>query len=1172
MPSSSTKSVSAEEFKKKQAEFKTRVAAILEEDDPLAVYYDFVQWVVSNVSSNDPNTGLAEVLEKATNAFREESIYKNDLRYLKLWTLRARQVDLSTALSYYSQLLKNGTGVSYSLLYEEYAKLLEAKGRIKDADTVFRKGLKRQARPTERLKKRYEDFQKKHPIPSSSSPSSSNQVEVKSKRIPSSSTSPSVIGTAASRYALMLAPPEPGKRPEKLEFSLPLLYTEEQGEFCIEEARARSMGLLGKQWPALPTGSGKSNRSSRLTVVFKDDRNTRSLKRKSMVAGAEPTVTINTKEALADVFGMYNSPERTVKTMLGSKHAPVTRIDAITPFVPQTKVTAPSASENTPSQSSKPGMALYSTNEGANTKYRTVFRPFVDENSGAKRKENKPSPFTPFVDPEPEKPPARSAFGAKDPSKTPVQEDNKPFTFRPFEPKKPLLREAFTEDHGKPTPKPTHERAKSLQDSTSAETPRATPFFTPFVDEDNKTPFKVFSRPSENENAFTPKTPALSASQRAFTPFSDIKPTFTPHRDPSTPAVESSRPPLAVVSPPPEVVEQQEEDLEPEYVEEEEEEEGEAHVPEQQQEEEEHHVEEHGEVEEYEEAEYEEGQYLEEEEPHEEYEVGTDEGVEYQQPLENDAQYQYDEGESYREVPLGGRFGQFNVMTPITERTVEYTTTRSFFGTPSVNRISEDPDTIPEEEAEGALLDHGGDLTEEQGFGNDHRLQPFRLPDAQRDDGSLITVIEHQTSKLSLADSLTLSSNFKPENPCNPFDPPILRALLSRINPDSHYHDLMTQESNHFDELQRFARKSRKTSGNSATGSSLDVGASYSLLLDGHKFSVTEKLGEGGFGAVFAARDLGVPKPDEDDESDDDMLDDEDEEEQSLVALKVVKPRNIWEYNMLRRLHTALLPTNRRSLVSPYALYAFKDESYLVMDLCPQGTLLDIVNRADSAGISQQGACLDELLVMFFAIELLRLLENIHNAGFIHGDLKIDNCLLRLEDVPGGNSAWSAAYQPSGEGGWSSKGLKLIDFGRTLDTRLFPAGQQFVGDWAVDERDCPELREGRAWTFQTDYYGLAGIIYCMFFGKYIQGSSLTRVNGRAKIATPLKRYWQIELWTRLFDMLLNPTQVRPDGRLPIAEELGAVRKEMEAWLQSNCNRAGGTLKGLLKKVEMSCLR
>ena len=56
------------------------------------------------------------------------------------------------------------------------------------------------------------------------------------------------------------------------------------------------------------------------------------------------------------------------------------------------------------------------------------------------------------------------------------------------------------------------------------------------------------------------------------------------------------------------------------------------------------------------------------------------------------------------------------------------------------------------------------------------------------------------------------------------------------------------------------------------------------------------------------------------------------------------------------------------------------------------------------AGVSQHGACLDELLVMFFTIEFLRLLEGLHSAGLIHGDLKIDNCLVRLEDVPGGTA------------------------------------------------------------------------------------------------------------------------------------------------------------------------
>lgn len=53
------------------------------------------------------------------------------------------------------------------------------------------------------------------------------------------------------------------------------------------------------------------------------------------MGGAEPTVTINTKEALDDVFGMYNSPDKTNKLMIvGSKHAPLKNIDPVTPIVP----------------------------------------------------------------------------------------------------------------------------------------------------------------------------------------------------------------------------------------------------------------------------------------------------------------------------------------------------------------------------------------------------------------------------------------------------------------------------------------------------------------------------------------------------------------------------------------------------------------------------------------------------------------------------------------------------------------------------------------------------------------------------------------------------------------------------------------------------------------------
>ncbi|KAF5391542.1 hypothetical protein D9757_002349 [Collybiopsis confluens] len=1098
---------STERLHNEREKFRQRIADLVSEDDPLAVYIEFVQWTIHNFSDDDPNSELIQLLDEATKKFRQDESYKHDLRYLKLWTLYANRVSQRSAIGIYSQLWKNGYGLTYSLLYEEYATALEAAGRTEDADQIYRIGIQRQARPVERLKAQYTDFRGRRP----KMPSKSRETPLSS---PTASSSPKQPSTAASRYATMLAPPPPERRPEMLRFDMSLLYTEKTGEFCIEEARARSMGLYRKEWPVLPVRSlAPSVGTSSLSVPLKGSESStgRFTKRKSMMG--EPTVTINTREALEDVFGMYNSPDRTIR--MGSKHAPVRKIEPVA--MPQL----------TPS--SLPVFQNGTSNPAA-------FRPLVDENQGARRKENKPA-FAPFVDSEITKPPSSSSqsrpvFASKDvttpPSDLAAQNEKplkeskkagKPLTESIFfqkvfipETKAPLapLREAHTDDHGHARPKAvlTHERAKSDHDAK------------PFMDSERKSPLRVFHRPSEVQSLF-----ALKQSAQNPSPSSTSAPpvlTFTPYKDPTADRERFVEEPSK----------QDHEELDS--------------------------------------SSQLQGPFGSDRYPDEDENDYSDDFIDeplqedYDEPLQAAQEEVFDGQEvDYRDVPFGGRFGKFNVMTPITERTFEYTSTsHSTFNTPSNLLRSIPPlDEEDEQELEAAQLvpDGADDLDEEEGYMDE---KTPRAPPPVTEEASLA-----QSSKLSLVDILTLSSNFRPPNPCNPFDPLIMRTLLSRFNSDPQCYSLTDTDYNSLDGLQKFTKKIRKSSGGSS-----DNDGVYPLTLHGQKFMVSEKLGEGGFGAVFKARDLGA-QPDEDFYSEDDQED----EGTSMVALKVVKPRNFWEYHVLRLLHSALPPAHRRSIVFPHALYAFRDESYLVLDYCPQGTLLDIVNAAESAGVSQQGACLDELLVMFFAVELLRLLETMHTIGFIHGDLKIDNCLLRLEDVPGGSSAWSSKYQPSGEGGWSHKGLKIIDFGRTIDTRLFPADQKFIAEWATDERDCIEIQQGKPWTFQTDYFGLAGIVYCMFFGKYIQANSISSsasADGRTKLklATPLKRYWQTDLWNSLFDLLLNPMSVKPDGHMPLTEELRSIRADMENWIQANCNRTSGTLKGLLKKVEMSCLR
>lgn len=120
-----------EKIELERQRFKAQLAtAIEEEDDPLAVYDQFVQWTITNYGDNDPDSGLRELLKQATGEFKEDPLYKTDLRYLKLWSLYAGLFDRPEAIAIYGYLLGNGIGTSYSMLYEGYASLLEADGRF----------------------------------------------------------------------------------------------------------------------------------------------------------------------------------------------------------------------------------------------------------------------------------------------------------------------------------------------------------------------------------------------------------------------------------------------------------------------------------------------------------------------------------------------------------------------------------------------------------------------------------------------------------------------------------------------------------------------------------------------------------------------------------------------------------------------------------------------------------------------------------------------------------------------------------------------------------------------------------------------------------------------------------------------------------------------------------
>jgi checkpoint serine/threonine-protein kinase len=115
-PSSSTGNSNLDQERQR---FQQQIADldITQDDDPLDIYYQYVQWLDHNYSPEHAvDSGLVDLLEEATKAFLKDNHYKSDLRYLKLWVLYAKHIE--DPGSVYSHLLSKSIGTSYALLYE----------------------------------------------------------------------------------------------------------------------------------------------------------------------------------------------------------------------------------------------------------------------------------------------------------------------------------------------------------------------------------------------------------------------------------------------------------------------------------------------------------------------------------------------------------------------------------------------------------------------------------------------------------------------------------------------------------------------------------------------------------------------------------------------------------------------------------------------------------------------------------------------------------------------------------------------------------------------------------------------------------------------------------------------------------------------------------------------
>ena len=402
----------------------------------------------------------------------------------------------------------------------------------------------------------------------------------------------------------------------------------------------------------------------------------------------------------------------------------------------------------------------------------------------------------------------------------------------------------------------------------------------------------------------------------------------------------------------------------------------------------------------------------------------------------------------------------------------------------------------------------------------------------------------------ALQQPLELSKPVIQDLQCNPVDYSIRKQILASVDLSAYpgYHDYSSEKSQHYSTLKRYvdkvASKVKSSPRKNADKTTQAIPPILNFTGTTRVYAVKRLLGKGAFAPVYLADSYdNSPSPSPSSTSS------TTHPHPSLCAIKTDHPplNSTWEFHILRLLSTRLSTTHPHllpSIIAAPELHLFADEAFLILTYHPQGTLLDLVNwtreeRIKTGKPAAEG--LDEVLAMFFTVQLLRVVEGIHDVGIMHGDLKGDNVLLRLEEGQLTEPYTAAAAAADTNDAWAKKGITLIDFGRGIDVQAFREESSFIADWDADSHDCAEVREKRPWKWQLDYFGVAGVVHTLLFGRDIAtvpvnlgGTGEGGIGGNSsrewKLKEGLKRYWQGALWEEVFWALCNSSVVARDGQ------------------------------------------
>ncbi|XP_071701207.1 mitotic checkpoint serine/threonine-protein kinase BUB1 [Rutidosis leptorrhynchoides] len=126
-------------------------------DDPLLPHLWSIKSALDKFHSSETEAeDVYELVHRCIETFKYDPIYQNDIRFLHIWLI---YIDFSpNHKAVFREIERLKICLDTSMLYELYAMFLEAKGMMREANSIYQLGISRNAEPIGRLKKAHTLF------------------------------------------------------------------------------------------------------------------------------------------------------------------------------------------------------------------------------------------------------------------------------------------------------------------------------------------------------------------------------------------------------------------------------------------------------------------------------------------------------------------------------------------------------------------------------------------------------------------------------------------------------------------------------------------------------------------------------------------------------------------------------------------------------------------------------------------------------------------------------------------------------------------------------------------------------------------------------------------------------------------------------------------------------